>query len=76
VACLLGVRRESITAASAALQRAGHIHCRRGHIQVTNTEGLQARACECYSVVKTELQRLRSLQRDRQPGFGATAETA
>jgi CRP-like cAMP-binding protein len=76
VACLLGVRRESITAASAALQRAGHIHCRRGHIQVTNTEGLQARACECYGVVKTELRRLRSMQGERPPGFSAAAEAA
>jgi CRP-like cAMP-binding protein len=76
VACLLGVRRESITAASATLQRAGHILCRRGHMQVTNTEGLQAHACECYAVVKTELQRLRSMHVERPPGFGAAAEPA
>jgi CRP-like cAMP-binding protein len=75
VACMLGVRRESITAASAALQRAGHIQCRRGHIQVTNAEGLKERACECYHVVKSELQRLRGLPGDRPGGFDVAAAT-
>jgi hypothetical protein len=45
-------------------------------MQVTNTEGLQAHACECYAVVKTELQRLRSMHVERPPGFGAAAEPA
>lgn len=60
VAGLLGVRRESITQAAGHLQDGGYIRYRRGHITVLDTAGLQARACECYGVVKRELQRLLS----------------
>lgn len=55
VATTLGVRRESITEAAGNLQRAGLIRYRRGHIAVTNRSGLEAHACECYSVVQQEL---------------------
>jgi CRP-like cAMP-binding protein len=58
VAGLLGVRRESITQAAGRLQALGHIRCRRGHISVLSASGLQASACECHAVVKTELRRL------------------
>jgi len=34
------------------------IHCSRGHITVVDRPGLEARACECYQVVKKELDRL------------------
>jgi len=55
---LLGVRRESITQAASHLQEGGYIRYRRGHITVLDAPGLQGRACECYGVVKHELQRL------------------
>ena len=55
---LLGVRRESITLAAIELQDRGYIRYRRGHIAVTDAAGLRASCCECYRVVKTELQRL------------------
>jgi CRP-like cAMP-binding protein len=58
VAGLLGVRRESITQAAGKLQDGGYIRYRRGHITVLDAPGLQGRACECYGVVKHELQRL------------------
>lgn len=66
VASMLGVRREGITQAAGSLQEAGHIRYRRGHISVVNRAGLEARACECYSVVKKELDRLLSDVRHRQ----------
>lgn len=66
VASMLGVRREGITEAAGALQRAGVIRYRRGHIAVLERPGLEARACECYSVVKKELERLLSDVRYRQ----------
>ena len=58
VASMLGVRREGITEAAGKLQRAGFIRYRRGHIAVLERAGLETRACECYAVVKKELDRL------------------
>jgi CRP-like cAMP-binding protein len=58
VASMLGVRRESITEAAGRLQRAGYIGYRRGHISVHDRQGLQTRVCECYDVVRRELNRL------------------
>lgn len=58
VAGLLGVRREGITMAAGKLQQAGCIRYRRGHLSVLDRTGLEARACECYAVVRKELGRL------------------
>ena len=66
VASMLGVRREGITEAAGKLQQAGLIRYRRGHISVLARAGLEARTCECYAVVKTEIHRLLSDVRHRQ----------
>ncbi len=66
VASMLGVRREGITEAAGKLQQAGFVRYRRGHIAVLERSGLEARACECYAVVKKELGRLLSDVRYRQ----------
>lgn len=58
VAGLLGVRRESISEASRKLQDGGYIRYRRGNISILDRAGLESRACECYAVVKAEIQRL------------------
>ena len=58
VAGLLGVRRESISAAASKLQDGGYIRYRRGNIFILDPAGLESRACECYAVVKAEIQRL------------------
>lgn len=60
IASMLGVRREGITETAGNLQRAGLISYRRGHITALDRPGLESRTCECYSVVKKELQRLLS----------------
>jgi len=71
VASMLGVRREGITEAAGNLQRAGVISYRRGHISVLDRAGLEARACECYAVVRKELGRLLSDVRYREPASTA-----
>jgi CRP-like cAMP-binding protein len=58
IANMLGVRREGVTEAAGRLQSAGLIEYRRGHITVIDREGLEARTCECYAVVKKESDRL------------------
>jgi CRP-like cAMP-binding protein len=55
---MLGVRREGVTEAAGNLQKAGLIKYQRGHITVLDRVGLEARACECYGVVKKEFDRL------------------
>jgi CRP-like cAMP-binding protein len=65
VASMLGVRREGITEAAGKLQAAGYISYRRGHITVLDRAGLETRVCECYAVVKKEMDRLLSDVRQR-----------
>jgi len=58
IANMLGVRREGVTEAAGQLQDAGLIRYQRGRITVLDRPRLEARACECYQVVKTEFDRL------------------
>jgi CRP-like cAMP-binding protein len=58
IANMLGVRREGVTAGAVKLQKAGLIRYARGRISVLDRAGLEARVCECYSVVKREYDRL------------------
>jgi hypothetical protein len=78
VASLLGVRRESITESAGRLQSEGFIRYRRGHIDVVDRIGLQSRACECYGVIKHEMNRLlsKSLQRDASSRSWPSADPA
>ncbi len=71
VASMLGVRRESVTLAAGHFQDAGYIRYRRGHITVLDPVGLRHCACECYGVVKTELDRLLTETVLRQNGTAA-----
>ncbi|MCE9665485.1 Crp/Fnr family transcriptional regulator [Halomonas sp. M5N1S17] len=63
IANMLGVRREGVTEAAGKLQRAGLISYRRGHISILDRPGLEARVCECYTVVRKEYDRLLSFHR-------------
>lgn len=58
IANMLGVRREGVTEAALKLQKLGLISYARGHIQVLDRPGLEARTCECYEVVRKEYARL------------------
>ncbi len=58
IANMLGVRREGVTEAAGRLHKKGVIDYSRGHILVTNRPKLEQLSCECYSVVKAEIDRL------------------
>lgn len=62
IASLLGVRREGVTSGALKLQRAGLIDYHRGHISIIDRNGLEARSCECYSVVRRAYDRLSCAQ--------------
>jgi CRP-like cAMP-binding protein len=51
---MLGVRRTTVSIDAHALQEAGLIRYRRGHVTVLNRNGLEDCACECYSVIRAE----------------------
>jgi len=58
IANMLGVRREGVTEAAGNLQADGLIQYNRGHIKVLDRAKLEKRVCECYAVVKKEIERL------------------
>jgi CRP-like cAMP-binding protein len=58
LAGVLGVRRTSISIEAQALQEAGLIRYRRGHIHVLDPQGLQRCACECYERLKSQAEEL------------------
>jgi CRP-like cAMP-binding protein len=55
---MLGVRRATVTVTAGGLQQAGLITYHRGVITVTNRQGLQDMACECYPIIHNEYVRL------------------
>ncbi len=58
IASMLGGRRESVTVAAGRLQEQGLIQYVRGRITILDRLGLEASACECYEVVRSEYARL------------------
>jgi CRP-like cAMP-binding protein len=55
---MLGVTRASVNEVARDLQDAGAIDYSRGRITILNREELASRSCECYAVVRSELDRL------------------
>jgi CRP-like cAMP-binding protein len=58
LAQMIGARRNSVSLVANTLQHADFIHYSRGHIQITNLDGLRETACECYAATKAQYDRL------------------
>ena len=58
MAQMIGARRNSVSLVAHTLQQANFIHYSRGHIEITNLEGLTKTSCECYATVKAQYDRL------------------
>ncbi|HEV2860961.1 MAG TPA: Crp/Fnr family transcriptional regulator [Pyrinomonadaceae bacterium] len=58
IATMLGTRRAGVTEAACQLKEAGLISYRRGHVTISDREGLERLSCECYPLVKKEFARL------------------
>jgi len=55
---MLGVRRTTVTIAARVLQSAGLIRYRRGLIHIIDRPALEEAACECYAVVRHNLDKV------------------
>jgi CRP-like cAMP-binding protein len=62
---MLGVRRTTVTIAARLLQSAGMIRYRRGLIQIVDRAALEDGACECYAVVKRNVDEVFALPASR-----------
>jgi DNA-binding transcriptional regulator YhcF (GntR family) len=58
LAQMIGVQRNAVSIVAHALQREGIIRYSRGHIEITDLEGLKETSCECYRAVKAQQDRL------------------
>jgi CRP-like cAMP-binding protein len=60
LAQMIGVRRNAISIVAHAFQQAGIVSYSRGHIEITDIDGLRKISCECYAEVRTQCDRLLS----------------
>jgi CRP-like cAMP-binding protein len=67
LAQMIGVQRNAVSIVAHALQQAGIIKYSRGHIEITNLEGLRKTSCECYEAVGAHYDQ--SLKRYHQPAM-------
>jgi CRP-like cAMP-binding protein len=55
---ILGVRRQSIVAVEAILQKAGYIRAQRGRVRILDPKGLASVSCECYKRLRESADQL------------------
>jgi len=54
---MLGVQRTAVSLSATALQQRGLIEYSRGNIKILNRNGLRKCACECYDVIREQVNR-------------------
>jgi CRP-like cAMP-binding protein len=67
LARMLGVRRPTVTLATAGLKADGAVQFKRGYVTISSRRTLRAYSCECYAIVRAEYRRLLG-PRDVPPG--------
>jgi CRP-like cAMP-binding protein len=65
---MLGSRRATVTRSAAILQAAGVITYHRGRVTIVDRAGLESMSCECYGVIKAELEGVVQKALRRVPG--------
>lgn len=73
IAMVLGVRREAVTLAAHRLQGRKAIWCSRGHVEVLDRVLLEALCCECYELLKNDIE---LLVRDIDASFSSNGSQA
>ena len=58
MAQMIGAQRNAVSVVAHALQQAGTIRYRRGHLEIIDLAALKATSCECYPAVKAQYDRL------------------
>ena len=75
MAMVVGVRREAITDIARTLRHRKIIDYWRGHIRILDRPGMEARSCECYQILRHDLERAVGETGRRTPRLGAPALT-
>ena len=57
---MLGTRRSSVTVSAGALQRAGLISYRRGHLKILDRDNLEQASCVCYAMLQQQIEEWQS----------------
>jgi CRP-like cAMP-binding protein len=58
LAQMIGVRRNAVSIVAHEFQQAGILRYSRGHIEITDIDGLRKASCECYATVKAHAEQL------------------
>jgi CRP-like cAMP-binding protein len=63
LAQMIGARRNAVSIVAHAFRQAGIVSYSRGHIEITDIDGLRKTCCECYAAVQRQCDRLLSAAR-------------
>jgi len=58
LAQVIGARRNAVSIVAHAFRQAGIVNYSRGHIEITDIDGLRKTSCECYWAVQRQRDRL------------------